>query len=160
MTWQEIVENPTLQDLPYKIETNEQGQLIMTPTKIRHGSFQSKIGILLDRQLESQGVVVTECAIQTSAGTKVADVAWFSNERWLIVQDDYDASVAPEICVEVLSDSNTRGEMETKRKLYFEREAREVWICDKNGQMTFFDVGDEISSSRLAPEFPHQILPR
>ena len=157
MTWKEIVENPTLQNLPYKIETNAQGQLIMTPTKIRHGSFQSKIGTLLDRQLEGHGVVVTECAVQTSAGTKVADVAWFSNERWLIVQDDYDASIAPEICVEVLSDSNTRAEMETKRKLYFEQKAREVWICDREGQISFFDADGEMASSRLVPDFPKQI---
>ena len=31
MEWREIVEHPSLKDLPFKIETNERGQIIMTP---------------------------------------------------------------------------------------------------------------------------------
>ncbi len=160
MTWQEVVENPLLQDLPYKIETNKQGQIIMTPRRLRRGSFQSRIAVLVGRFLEGEGEIVTACAIQTSEGTKVADVAWFSNERWEIVQDDFDASIAPEICVKVLSDSNTRAEMRTKRALYFAKDAEEVWVCDGAGQLQFFDASGAISSSQLAPEFPDQISSR
>ena len=159
MTWQEVVENPTLQNLPYKIETNEQGQLIMTPGKVKHGGFQSQISAWLIRHIDG-GATITECAIQTSAGTKVADVAWFSDKRWPVVQDDYDASIAPEICVEVLSNSNMQAEMRTKRALYFEREAEEVWICGGEGRIEFFNVQGKMLTSHLVPEFPHQISPR
>ena len=38
-------------------------------------------------------------AVKTSKGTKVADLAWFSPERWEQVKDEFDASVAPEIDV-------------------------------------------------------------
>jgi hypothetical protein len=31
MQWAEVVEDPNLKDLPYKIELNEYGQIIMTP---------------------------------------------------------------------------------------------------------------------------------
>mgnify|MGYP001313879954 CR=1 FL=1 len=37
---------------------------------------------------------------------------------------------APEICLEILSPSNSIVEMEMKRALYFEAGAREVWECD------------------------------
>ena len=41
---------------------------------------------------------------------------------------------APEICVEVLSPSNSKPEMEEKRALYFEAGAQEVWICGLDGK--------------------------
>ena len=46
---------------------------------------------------------------------------------------------APPICVEVLSPTNTKGEIEGKRELYFERGAREVWVCDLDGKMAFYN---------------------
>src|SRR4051812_2035295 len=95
MNWQQVVEDPNLQDLPYKIELNEWGQIVMTPTRLLHGKYQFKIGALLAELVQKAGEIVTECAIQTTQGTKVADVAWFSTERWEQVKDDYDASIAP-----------------------------------------------------------------
>ncbi len=34
MNWAEVVAHPSLQDLPFKIETNENGQIVMTSQKI------------------------------------------------------------------------------------------------------------------------------
>ena len=31
MTWEEIINDPTLQNLPFKIETNRFGQILMSP---------------------------------------------------------------------------------------------------------------------------------
>jgi len=31
MNWQQVCENPTLKDLPFKIELNTFGQIIMSP---------------------------------------------------------------------------------------------------------------------------------
>ena len=56
---------------------------------------------------------------------------------------------APEICVEVLSPSNSEPEMNEKRALYFEAGAHEVWICDLDGKMEFHTRG----LSRLCPYF-------
>ena len=40
MTWDEICDDPALQDLPYKIETNQYGQIIMSPAKGWHSERQ------------------------------------------------------------------------------------------------------------------------
>src|SRR5271166_3000887 len=63
---------------------------------------------------------------------------------------------APEICVEILSPSNTAGEIDEKIALYFEAGAREVWICERDGTLKFhFSSPPEIrESSELCPQFP------
>lgn len=160
MTWQELVADPNLQNLPYKIETNEWGQIVMTPTRNKHGAYQFKLANIVDdllRQEERQGIVVTESAIQTRKGTKVADVAWYSAERWAVVQDEYDASIAPELCVEIISPGNSSGEIDEKRQLYFTAGAQEVWICGDRGTLTFYASAGEIAASSLVPDFPRTV---
>jgi Uma2 family endonuclease len=100
---------------------------------------------------------MVECAIRTRQGTKVADVAWASMERVKVIHKEADASVAPEVCVEVVSMSNTRSEMAKKRKLYFEQGAREVWECDEYGKMRFYGPVGELKRSALFPDFPARI---
>jgi Uma2 family endonuclease len=156
MQWKDVVADPNLQDLPFKIETNEWGQIVMTPARLQHRNYQSKIAGLLQAKID-HGETVTECPIQTAMGTKVADVAWFSSERWAQVKDEYDSPVAAEICVEILSPSNSSGEIQQKKALYFERSASEVWICDANGQMTFYDQNGQMRTSQLVPAFPLHI---
>ncbi|MEZ4726168.1 MAG: Uma2 family endonuclease [Caldilineaceae bacterium] len=157
MQWKEVVADPNLRDLPFKIETNEWGQIVMTPAKVMHGKYQLKIGMLLTQLMQEAGEATIECAIQTGKGTKVADVAWFSADRWQQVQDEYDSSIAPEICVEVISRSNSSEEIQDKKNLYFERGAVEVWTCDAKGKMQFYTQAGEIPSSVLVPHFPKTI---
>jgi Uma2 family endonuclease len=104
--------------------------------------------------MEQPGETIIECAIQTRKGTKVADVAWFSESRWEQVQDEYDSPIAPEICVEVISPSNSTEEIQEKKRLYFERGALEVWTCNAKGKMHFYTPVGEILSSALVPHFP------
>ncbi len=157
LTWEEVCNDPNLRDLPYKIETNEHGQIIMTATYFRRGKYQFRIGQLL-AELLPEGEVVTEAAIRTTKGTKVADAVWCSAERWEKIKDDYDATIAPEICVEVLSSSNTPAEIEEKKRLYFEAGAEEVWTCNaKSGAMRFFATEGALKTSRRAPGFPKEV---
>ena len=67
------------------------------------------------------------------------------------------SSNAPEICVEIPSESNTRGEIEQKRQLYFDRGAQEFWLCDKADCLSFFTPAGLVSGSSLCPEFPSRI---
>jgi Uma2 family endonuclease len=157
MNWQQVVNDPNLQNLPYKIELNEWGQIVMTPTRLLHGKYQFKIGALLAGLSQKPGEIVTECAIQTAQGTKVADIAWFSTERWAQVKDDYDASIAPELCVEVRSLGNSADEMKNKRKLYFAAGALEVWIYDAKGKIKFYDPSGEMGTSSFVPAFPKAV---
>jgi Uma2 family endonuclease len=66
------------------------------------------------------------------------------------------STLAPEICVEIMSASNTEEEMEEKRALYREIGAEEVWIVDENGRIRFF-ADKEIDCSTIAPECPKQV---
>jgi Uma2 family endonuclease len=156
MRWEEVCENKQLQDLPFKIELNKWGQIVMSPVKIKHSFYQGRIQRLLESLLKT-GEVMPECAIDTSDGVKVADVVWCSEERFDRIQDQISASIAPEICIEVKSTGNTLGEMEFKKQLYFEAQALEVWICTEQGQIIFYDRQGELAQSLLVPNFPHQI---
>lgn len=156
MNWQQVCEHPTLKDLPFRIELNEIGQIVMSPVSILHSLYSGEIGRLLLSFLK-KGNILSECAIKTRKGTKVADVAWVSPERLKLIRHESDASIAPEICVEVLSASNTDNEMRTKRKLYFETGASEVWLCDQNGNMRFYNKTGQLKISELVPGFPKKI---
>ena len=119
MNWQEVCEHPSLKDLPFKIELDELGKVIMSPVKIYHSILQGEIEFIL-RSLLKEGKTLPECAIKTSKGTKVADVAWVSSGLLAKIKGEIEASIAPEICVEIISTSNTKKEMAEKRQLYFE----------------------------------------
>jgi Uma2 family endonuclease len=155
LSWEEICHDPRFRDLPYKIETNARGQIIMSPTHQYHGATQAEIAGLIREALS--GRVVTESAVATVDGKKIADVAWFSEERWERVKDALDAPVAPEIAVEVYSPGNTEEELAHKRELHFEAGADEVWICDEEGHLTFYDETGEIDASDRVPTVPHEI---
>ncbi len=156
MNWQEVCQDPTLQDLPYKIELNEWGQIVMSPASNLHGTFQVIIGGFLIFQLKS-GKPITECSIDTSKGVKVADVAWRSDK--FLAQHSHKTPYpqAPEICIEILSPSNSMAEMQEKMSLYFDKGAQEVWLCDEDGNMSFYAQEGQLENSRLAPGFPQKI---
>lgn len=71
------------------------------------------------------GISYPECPIQTEDNVKVADVVWISPERYQQIQNEDVCSIAPEICVEVKSASNTIDEMMFKKDLYFQAGAEE-----------------------------------
>lgn len=154
--WQEIVADPTLQDLPYKVETNHRGQLVLSPQTNRHSLQQKAVEKELDALL-SDGEAVPEWAIATVGGTKQADVIWASDERLLDMRETGDpTTLAPEICVEVMSDTNDWDEMDEKRRLYREAGAKEVWVVTEGGEVRFF-ADEEMEVSQIAPDFPNQI---
>jgi Uma2 family endonuclease len=154
MNWLEVCEHPSLRDLPFKIELDEIGRIIMSPLKVSHSFYQGKLSGLLYRHLHD-GEVLVECAINTPKGTKVADVAWAFSERFNRIRTEVECSIAPEICIEVLSMSNSKKEISLKKHLYFERGALEVWICDLEGRLRFYDAHGELKYSQFAPDFPN-----
>ena len=156
MKWEEVCENKQLQDLPFKIELNKWGQIVMSPVKIKHSFYQGRIQRLLESLLKT-GEVMPEFAINTSDGVKVADVVWCSDTRFDQIQDEISASIAPEICIEVKSTGNTIDEMEFKKQLYLEAQAIEVWLCNEQGEIRFYNQQGELENSLLVPDFPQQI---
>ncbi len=156
MDWKEVTENPYLRDLPFRIELNEWGHIVMNPVKLNHSAYQDEISHLL-KNINPDGRTLVECAIWTRKGTKVADVAWFSDERWKKQKGKTEATIAPEICVEVLSMSNSAYEMDVKRKLYFEQGAKEFWICDEYGNISFYSPKRKLAKSKMFPEFLNRV---
>jgi hypothetical protein len=133
MDWNELCENPILQNLPFKIELNEWGQILMSPASNRHGKWRSRVGGRLS-SLAKNGELITNCSVQTSKGVRVADVAWVSAKFFATYGHTTPSPMAPELCVELkaLPDAAERQ----KANLYFEAGAKEVWLCD-DGAMTF-----------------------
>jgi Uma2 family endonuclease len=147
MEWQQVIDNPFLQDLPFKIELNKWGKILMTPASNNHGILQFDIGTQINRAKRS-GKIIIECSIQTPEGVKVADIAWASDEFMDKHGTETPYNVAPEICVEVVSPSNRKGEMIEKIKLYLEQGAKEVGICDLKGKISYFADEGELITSR------------
>jgi Uma2 family endonuclease len=156
MNWQEIIENPLLQNLPFKVELNQYGNITMTPASNRHGIIQIKIGYLLVEKTK-YGQVISECSVSTSKGVKVADLAWGSEEFMERNKDETPYKEAPDICVEIRSPSNTDDEMLEKIDLYLAKGAKEVWISDESGTITFYSYPGIIKKSKIIPDFPGKI---
>lgn len=155
--WHEIVDDPALRDLPYTVETNAHGQLILSPHNNRHSIHQKAVQDLLDEYAPRGGLSPPEFAIATPEGVKAPDVVWMSPERWKQMQATGDpTTLAPEICVEVMSASNTEAEMQEKRRIYRSAGAQEVWIVDGEGQIRFY-ADDALEASHIAPHCPARV---
>lgn len=147
MNWDSVIHNPLLQNLPFKIELNKWGNILMSPASNNHGKLQFEIGTLIDRKKNS-GKIIMECSIDTNDGVKVADVAWVSDH--FIKTHGYETPyrVAPEICVEIISPSNSKAEIEEKIQLYLSKGANEVWTYDTEGVIHYFSSVGELEKSK------------
>ena len=148
MEWIDVLENPLLKNLPFKIELNKFGNLLMSPASNNHGRIQSRLAALLLNKLP-KGEVITECSIMTSDGVKVADVAWLSDT--FIQEFDYITPYpkAPELCVEIMSPSNSKAEIDNKVELYLAKGASEVWVVFDLNDMQIFTHTGQVKSSRF-----------
>ncbi len=146
MEWQQVIENPFLKDLPFKIELNKWGKILMSPASNNHGNLQYEVAKRLDDS-SSSGKLIIKCSIKTPEGVKVADVAWASDEFIEKYGFNTPYNVAPEICVEVISPSSSKGEMKETIKLYLAQGAKEVWLCDHNGEITYYSLNGKINHS-------------
>ena len=151
--WQEIVDDPALRDLPYKVETNERGQILLSPHSNRHSYRQAAVRDLLQKYAPD-GLAVPEFALTTRQGVKSPDIVWMSaNRRQEMDATGDPATLAPEICVEIMSESNTAAEMDEKRRLYREIGAEEVWVVDTDGKIEFYR-DEALETSPIVPTSP------
>jgi Uma2 family endonuclease len=137
MEWSQVINNPFLKDIPFKIELNRWGKILMSPASNSRGHIQFEVGARIKAGKKGAGKVITECSVQTSQGVKVTDVAWISDEFFAQYGYDTPYKRAPEICVEIVSPSHSKGEMEEKIDLYLAKGAREVWIVHEEGYTEF-----------------------
>ena len=147
MRWAEICADPLLRDLPYKIELNAWGKIEMRPASNRHGRLQTLVAAALLQQLPD-GITVTEGSILTDIGVRVPDVLWGSATFAKTYGEVTPYPRAPEICVEIVSPSNTAAEISEKTRAYLAAGALEVWIVAEEGSARYFDSTGEIEKSR------------
>jgi Uma2 family endonuclease len=96
---------------------------------------------------------------------RIPDVAFVSWDRLPGRRVPVEAipGLAPDLVVEVLSESNTEGEMARKRREYFTAGVRIVWLIDPEGrtvevfvsedQSTVFDEGQTLDGGNVLPGF-------
>ena len=157
--WRAVLADPALAALPFRVETNAYGTLLMTPPPSgEHSRRQTRIVLEFARLLGGQPLV--ECPISTIDGVRAADIGWYSSDRFAEVRQQAAFEIAPEICVDVVSPSNTPAEMRDKKQLYFEAGAEEVWFCQPDGHVEHYlkDQPDVIRpDSPRCPDFPRDV---
>jgi Uma2 family endonuclease len=137
-----MIQDPLLAQVPGKLELNEKGSIELTPPNNRHAMLQAFVASELTR-LKPDGTTFTECSVETEIGVRVPDVAWASAEFMRRHGTTTPFPNAPELCVEVLSPSNTAVEIRDKVAAYLAAGAREVWVVAEDGSI-------EISNERGA----------
>jgi Uma2 family endonuclease len=144
--WQQMLDDPLLAAVPFKVELNEKGAIEVSPANIRHGVLQAFVARELGRLLP-HGTTITECPVETEIGVRVPDLAWASPE--FVARHGLPASfaLAPELCVEVVSPSNSAIEIREKTAAYLAAGALEVWLAAADGTIEMFDAHGRIDAS-------------
>jgi Uma2 family endonuclease len=148
MQWSEVIDSLYFKNLPFKIELNRYGKIEMTAASNKHGRLQLHRRIAAT-QAKKRRSFLTECSVQTTEGVKVADVAWCS--KAFIKQYGYQTpySAAPEICIDIVSPSNSQQEMHDKVQLYLQAGAEEVSIVWEHGVVEYFSNTGTMAASNF-----------
>ncbi len=156
--WTELVNDPSLQDLPYKIELTAEGKIQMSPASNWHGMVQGRLARALRAALPD-GEVITECSVLTTIGVRVPDVAWASNGFLQEQQYATPYTRAPEVCVEIVSRSNRTQEIDDKVDAYLAAGANEVWVISTAGNVQIFGSQGERKQSAFPVKIELPPLP-
>jgi len=142
-------------DAPW--ETNGQGQIIVNPPiGLLHAKRAEKISTAIRDALPGWHIW-PEVGLHTSDGVKAPDLCVAAPDFEERIDERGFLICAPNLCVEVMSPSNSWEEMRHKTLLYLAAGAREVWVCDGAGEMHFFDGSGQRSESALISGMPKKI---
>lgn len=144
--WQDVLTDPLFKQTPYRVELNRWGTIEMTPVKPHHSRVAKRLAQALERALG--GEAYTELAIALTSGLRVPDVAWCSAEFLSRHAEEFAPgslalSVPPELCIEVMSESDTLGELREKAAAYVAAGAKEAWIVLLDFSIRFYDASGE-----------------
>jgi Uma2 family endonuclease len=151
--WQLLANDPLVAAMPCKVELNEKGAIEVSPPTIRHGVIQAFVARELARQ-RPEGTTITECPVETEIGVRVPDVVWASPELMARHAGESTFQTGPDLCVEVLSPTNTPAEIGEKVAAYLAAGAREVWVVDDDGVPEIHTSGGRAAVSALGFELP------
>ena len=124
----------------YRYELDELGEAIPNPSpSARRQIVLTDIYCHLTEQmghLAAMSVAVTT----PSFGIRVPDVVWMSCDKWEDFDRDAPLPFVPDLCVEVLLDSDRAQDIDRRVKSYLEGGAREVIVVDQYGQVEYWGV--------------------
>lgn len=151
--WRQLAHNRVVASIPCKVELSEKGAIEVSPPTIRHAVVQAFVSRELARQ-RPDGTTLTECTVETEIGMRVPDVAWASRGLMKQHRNEREFRVAPELCVEVLSPTNTRIEMAEKTAAYLAAGAQEVWVVGEDGVAENYTSVGRVPTSALGFSLP------
>jgi Uma2 family endonuclease len=151
--WRQLAADPLVAAIPYKVELNEKGAIEVSPPTTRHAFLQAFVSRELGLQ-RPDGTAFTECPVETEIGVRVPDVVWASPEFMQFHGAESEFRAGPDLCVEVLSPSNTRAEIDEKVAAYLAAGAREVWVVGDDGVPQIHTSAGRASASTLGFELP------
>jgi Uma2 family endonuclease len=118
--------DPCFANVPGKLELDSWGRVLMTPPSFYHGVIAGRLVHKLVAALGAEAV--TNATVATPSGLFLPDVAWASPQFMSQHGSEFAVTRAPEICIEVVSPSNSVKELDEKRDAYLAAGAHEVWI--------------------------------
>jgi Uma2 family endonuclease len=143
--WQVLAADP---ETPDHFELDQFGELILSP-KPTTGHQTIAAEVALQTNLQLGRLAVGEVSVLTDRGIRVPDVVWMPAERWAACRTQSPLEVVPDVCVEVLSPSNTRQEIEMKIGAYLRGGAREVIVVGLKGEIEIFGSRGKRETSAL-----------
>ena len=146
---------------PFYYELHHGEIVRVTRPKMKHARIQRRLRILLEVHVGEQGIVEIEVAFRAlpEYELRVADVAYVARDRWEAVDPEDNLHGAPELVIEILSDSNTVSEINTKEELCLQNGSREFWVVDSNLQLVKVSTPDGITTTYHAgQEIPLAVL--
>jgi len=151
--WQQLAADPLVAAIPFKVELNEKGAIEVSPPTTRHGYLQAFVSHEL-RVQRPDGTTFTECPVETDIGVRVPDVVWASPEFMQRHGGESEFRAGPELCVEVLSPTNTHAEIDEKVAAYLAAGAREVWVVGDDGVPQIHTSAGRVAVSTLGFALP------
>jgi Uma2 family endonuclease len=150
-----LCDDPCYASVPGKIELDVWGRTLMTPPSVYHGLLQGRLCRSLAAGLG--GEVLVEAPIATGMGLFAPDVVWASDRFMASHRGVSPLMRAPELCIEVVSPSNSVEEVQEKITAYLSAGAQEVWIvflqskrCEFYGKQGLLErSGFDVDLSRL-----------
>lgn len=122
----------------YRHELDELGEAVLNPPPSgRRQIVLTDVYCQLTEQLghfSAMSVAVTTC----SYGIRVPDVVWMPCDKWEGFDRDDPAPFVPDLCVEVLLDSDRIRDIHRRVKAYLDGGAAEVIVIGQRGEIGFW----------------------
>ncbi|NPT58293.1 Uma2 family endonuclease [Paraburkholderia elongata] len=138
----------------HRYELDELGEAILNPSpSARRQIVLTDVYCHLTEQIGH--LAAMSMPITTpSFGIRVPDVVWMPCDRWESFDRDDPVPFVPDLCVEVLLDSDRAHDIDRRITSYLEGGATEVIVVGQSGKVEFWGAGGRRQASTFGIELP------